>query len=270
MHGDVLLRAAVANNARWCDVVRPAPPDLDQPPRSCATRASDCSTVSFPMRPAIGSTRLPRGQEDHLIGQARPQVGMPFGDRDLLAQHGLLLGGHGRHHALLVGALHTAADRPADELRRRAHDDTRHGVLDRGVVAGAVPAARRPASGTPLPGVSRRPLLRPVRIRRRWGWGWGRRRRRKALGRWRRKPRRRRWRREPRFRRWRREPRFRRWRREPRRRRWRREPRWRRWRRLVSRRRVLAQPARAIAASSSTECTAAALPHCGHTAPTWP
>ena len=26
----------------------------------------------------------------------------------------------------------------------------------------------------------------------------------------------------------------------------------------------------AIAASSSTECTAAALPHCGHTAPTWP
>ena len=27
---------------------------------------------------------------------------------------------------------------------------------------------------------------------------------------------------------------------------------------------------RAIAASSSTECTAAALPHCGHTAPTWP
>ncbi len=26
----------------------------------------------------------------------------------------------------------------------------------------------------------------------------------------------------------------------------------------------------AIAASSPTECTAAALPHCGHTAPTWP
>ena len=26
----------------------------------------------------------------------------------------------------------------------------------------------------------------------------------------------------------------------------------------------------AIAASSSIECTAAALPHCGHTAPTWP
>jgi hypothetical protein len=42
-------------------------------------------------------------QEDHLVGQAGAQVRVPFGDRDLLAQHGLLLSRHGRHHPLLVG-----------------------------------------------------------------------------------------------------------------------------------------------------------------------
>src|SRR6476660_4519104 len=74
------------------------------------------------------------GQEDDVVGQAGAQVRVPFGDRDLLAQHGVLLGGHGRHHALLVGALDPAADRPADELRGRVRDQARHGVLD-GVIA---------------------------------------------------------------------------------------------------------------------------------------
>jgi hypothetical protein len=68
---------------------------------------------------------------------------MALGDRDLLAQHDLLPGGHGRHHALVVGALHPASDRPADELRGRAHDDARHEVLD-GIVAAALPAVGRP------------------------------------------------------------------------------------------------------------------------------
>ena len=64
---------------------------------------------------------------------------MPFGDRDLLAQHGLLPGGHGGDHPLLVGALHAAADRAADELRGRVHGEARHGVLD-GVVSAAAAA----------------------------------------------------------------------------------------------------------------------------------
>jgi uncharacterized protein (DUF427 family) len=80
------------------------------------------------------------GQEDHLIGQAGPQIRVPFGDRDLLAQHGLLPGGHGGHHPLVVGALHAPANCPADELRGRLHHDARHGVLD-GVAAAAVRAA---------------------------------------------------------------------------------------------------------------------------------
>ena len=92
--------------------------------------------------------------EDHLIGQARPQVRMPLGDRDLLAQPSLLLGGHGRDDALVVGALHAAADRPADELRGRAQDDARELVFYRGAVTRG--PGGRSGTGTPLPGVSRR------------------------------------------------------------------------------------------------------------------
>src|ERR1700737_3864655 len=91
---------------------------------------------------------------------------MPFGYRDLLAQHGLLLGGQGRLYTL-VGALHPAADRPADEPRGRGQDDISDLLSERGVEAGALPAAGRPATGTRLPGVSR--WRRPgVSGRRRW------------------------------------------------------------------------------------------------------
>jgi 2-aminobenzoate-CoA ligase len=62
------------------------------------------------------------GQEDHLIGQAGAQVGMPLGYRDLLAQHGLLRGGDVRHHPLVERTLHPAANRPADEPRGRVQD----------------------------------------------------------------------------------------------------------------------------------------------------
>jgi hypothetical protein len=69
------------------------------------------------------------GQEDHLIGQAGSQIGMPLGDRDLLAQHRLLPHGEGRQHPLADRALHPAADRPADEPRGRAQDHVGDTIL---------------------------------------------------------------------------------------------------------------------------------------------
>jgi hypothetical protein len=167
MAAEALLHAAVLNNARWCDAVCRShgypgeftgrlwtsvghalpfyPNAITLSPDVTAAEATASQDRSRPFAVKDSFARLDlappaeaghwhhaaaAGQEDHVVGQAGAQVRVPFGDRDLLAQHGVLLGGHGRHHPLLVGALDPAADRPADELRGRVHNQPRHGVLD--------------------------------------------------------------------------------------------------------------------------------------------
>src|SRR5580704_3994649 len=89
-------------------------------------------------------------QEDHLVPEAGPQVGMPLGDRRPLVQDGLLAGSHGRDDPLVIRLAHLAPDHPADGLGGRAQDRFADGILEGVRAAGDVPNAG-PARRLSLP-----------------------------------------------------------------------------------------------------------------------